>query len=305
MKGKSAAMIRVREAIERMAPADYPVLITGESGVGKELAARAIHEASARRSGPYVAVNCGCIPDALAESELFGAARGAYTGAQWDRAGLFEAAHRGSLFLDEIEALSLGVQERLLRVIETRSYRRLGDLTARKTDVRMIAAGNRPIPQLIREGKFRLDLYYRLNVLAIEIPPLRERLEDIPELAHEFLRRAGEETGLGQKRLDASAIEALQSYSWPGNARELENAMRRAVVCSLQGTLTDKDFEFLKIGRGLGGSLDQLARTAVATRTGTLADVARQLGISRKTLWSWRKQWEQDGDLLIHPRLTG
>jgi DNA-binding NtrC family response regulator len=305
MKGKSKAMTRVREAIEKMALADYPVLITGESGVGKELVARAIHASSLRRAEPYVAVNCGCIPDLLAESELFGAARGAYTGADADRPGLFEAAHRGTLFLDEIETLSMSVQERLLRVIDTGTFRRLGELAARSCNVRIIAAGNRPLPDLIQASTFRSDLYYRLNVLAIHVPPLRERIDDVPELAQEFLRKAGEETGLGTKRLSEEAVEALQSYSWPGNVRELENAVRRAVVSSIHGTLGEADFEFLRAEPPPADSIKGFARAAVERRRGSLADVARRLGISRKTLWAWRKQWEAGGDLLIHPRLTG
>jgi Nif-specific regulatory protein len=291
MKGKSKAMARVREAIERMGAADYPVLITGESGVGKELAARAIHDRSARQAWPFVAVNCACIPDALAESELFGAARGAYTGAQMDRSGLFEAAHRGTLFLDEIEALSTGVQERLLRVIETGTFRRLGDFAMRRVDVRIITASNVPLPEMVHQGLFRQDLFYRLNVLALQIPPLRERIEDIEELAEDFLRRSFLETGLGPKRLSPEALEELQRYPWPGNVRELENAIRRAVVCSADEELRPEDFSFLHRSLPAPGSLKDFARMALAGRQTTLAEVARRLGVSRKTLWMWRKQW--------------
>jgi DNA-binding NtrC family response regulator len=287
-------MSRVRLAVERMAASDYPVLITGESGVGKELVARAVHDGSRRRSGPYVAVNCGCIPPQLAESELFGAARGAFTGAQADRAGLFEGAHEGTLFLDEIEALSMPVQERLLRVIESKSFRRLGDLRLRHADVRVVSAGNRSLLDMVREGLFRHDLYYRLNVLAIEVPPLRERPEDIPDLAEEFLRRAQSETGKEGLTLGAAAIGTLVDYSWPGNVRELENAVRRAVVCADRTELGREDFAFLpRSGATVQPrSLKEFARQQVAGRRHSLSEVARRLGISRKTLWQWRREWE-------------
>ncbi len=291
MKGKSAAMQRLAEQIERMASADYPVLITGESGVGKELAAQEIHDTSRRAEGPFVAINCACIPDALAESELFGAARGAYTGALADRPGLFETAHRGTLFLDEIEALSLGVQERLLRVIESGAFRRLGEMTLRRSNVRIIAASNKPFAEMIAEGIFRSDLYFRLNVLAIHMPPLRVRVEDIEELSAEFLRRAVEETGRTVQRLTPQALKTLRSHSWPGNVRELENAIRRAVVCAESEELTSEDFGFLADSVPVEGSLMQFARSAVQARSGTLSEVARTLGVSRKTLWNWRKQW--------------
>jgi DNA-binding NtrC family response regulator len=291
MKGISRAMERIRKTVERMAAADYPVLITGESGVGKELAARAIHEASARSRGPYLAVNCACIPDALAESELFGVARGAFTGADADRPGLFEAARQGTLFLDEIEALSPGGQDRLLRVIESGTFRRLGEMIQRTTDARVIAAGNRPLLEMVREGSFRSDLYYRLNVLALEVPPLRERLEDLEFLAEEFLQRVHEETGMERKALSAEALAHLKSYPWPGNIRELENAIRRAVVLGAREVLTPEDFGFLHAPGPGDGSIREFARAAVAGRTGTLDQVARRLGISRKTLWTWRKSW--------------
>jgi two-component system response regulator AtoC len=228
--GDGPAMQALRQAIARVAATRSTALILGESGTGKELVARAIHDASARRARRFVAVNCAAIPGALLESELFGHRRGAFTDAVRDKAGLFEDADGGTLFLDEIGELPLALQAKLLRALQDGEIRRVGDSTAIQVDVRLIAATLRDLADDVRAGRFREDLYYRLDVLAVAVPPLRERAEDIPALARFFARRHAERHHLGEVELSDAAIAELVRQPWPGNVRELENVLERAVV---------------------------------------------------------------------------
>ena len=228
--GDGDVMQRLREMIERVAGTRSTVLILGESGTGKELVARAIHDASPRRTRRFVAINCAAIPAALLESELFGHRRGAFTDAVRDKRGLFEDADGGTLFLDEIGELPLALQAKLLRALQDGEIRRVGDTAPIRVDVRLIAATLRDLADDVRDGRFREDLYYRLNVLPVTIPPLRERTEDIPQLARFFARRHAARHQLGEVELSDVAIEALVRQPWPGNVRELENVLERVVV---------------------------------------------------------------------------
>jgi two-component system, NtrC family, nitrogen regulation response regulator GlnG len=229
--GRSPAMQEIYRIIARLTQADLTVMISGESGTGKELVARALHDYGRRRNGSFVAVNMAAIPKELIESELFGHERGAFTGATSRGVGRFEQAEGGTLFLDEIGDMPLEAQTRLLRVLQGGEYTTVGGRVPIKTDVRIIAATNRDLKQLIHQGLFREDLYYRLNVVPMRLPPLRERIEDIPDLVRHFLRKA-EAEGLKPKRLDPAAVERLKEHNWPGNVRELENLIRRLVVLS-------------------------------------------------------------------------
>jgi two-component system, NtrC family, nitrogen regulation response regulator GlnG len=229
--GRSPAMQEIYRIIARLTQADLTVMISGESGTGKELVARALHDYGRRRNGSFVAVNMAAIPKELIESELFGHERGAFTGATSRGVGRFEQAEGGTLFLDEIGDMPLEAQTRLLRVLQGGEYTTVGGRVPIKTDVRIIAATNRDLKQLIQQGLFREDLYYRLNVVPMRLPPLRERIEDIPDLVRHFLRKA-EAAGLKPKRLDPAAVERLKEHNWPGNVRELENLIRRLVVLS-------------------------------------------------------------------------
>jgi two-component system response regulator AtoC len=228
--GDGEVMLKLRETIDRVAGTRSTVLVLGESGTGKELVARAIHDASPRRARRFVAINCAAIPPALLESELFGHRRGAFTDAMRDKRGLFEDADGGTLFLDEIGELPLALQAKLLRVLQDGEIRRVGDTASITVDVRLIAATLRDLAGDVRDGRFREDLYYRLNVLPVTIRPLRERSEDIPQLARFFARRHAARHQLGEIELSEVAIEALVRQPWPGNVRELENVMERAVV---------------------------------------------------------------------------
>ncbi len=230
--GKSSSMQQVFDLITQVAPRRSTVLVQGESGTGKELVAKAIHASSGRADAPFIAINCGNIPSDLLESELFGHVRGAFTGAANAKKGLFEAADGGTLFLDEVATISMEMQGKLLRVIQEREFRRLGGLENIKVDVRIIAATNVDLQTAVRQGTFRDDLYYRLNVIVIRIPPLRERPEDIPLLSEHFIRKYGEESQRENMYLDPAALKVLMDYDWPGNVRELENIIERAVVLS-------------------------------------------------------------------------
>ncbi len=228
--GKSAAMERVFEMIRKIAPARTSVLLIGESGTGKELAARALHELGPRSDRPFVAVNCAAIPETLLESELFGHVRGSFTGANTDKQGLFEAAHGGTLLLDEVAELPVAMQVKLLRVLQERKVKPVGGLTEREVDVRIVAATNRDLEAEVDKGAFRQDLFYRLNVIQIRLPPLRERREDIPLLVDHFIRKFSAEHGRAVTAADPEAMAALMAYHFPGNVREIENLIERAVT---------------------------------------------------------------------------
>jgi two-component system response regulator PilR (NtrC family) len=238
MVARSAAMHQVFEIVEKVAAVRTTVLITGESGVGKELVARAVHSRGPRAQAPFVPVNCGAIPEGLIESELFGHAKGAFTGAQGAKQGLFQAAQDGTLFLDEIGELPLNLQVKLLRAIQERRIRPVGENEDVEVDVRLVAATNRDLADEVRAGRFREDLYYRLNVVQVRVPPLRERREDVLPLADHFLRRFGAELGRSGLRLSAEAKRRLDEYPFPGNVRELENLIERAVALSSGGEVT-------------------------------------------------------------------
>ena len=228
--GKSGVIAEVFDTIRKIADGPSTVMITGESGTGKELVARAIHFNSFRRDKPFVSVNCGAIPEGLIESELFGHVRGAFTGAVANKVGLFSAAEGGTLFLDEIAEIPALLQVKLLRAIQVREIRRVGDTKDIKTDVRLIAASNRDLEQAVAEGTLREDLFYRLNVIPIQLPPLRERREDIPLLVAHFLQKFGKELGKDVRGVTPEAMAVLERYRWPGNIRELENVLERAIV---------------------------------------------------------------------------
>lgn len=228
--GRSPRMVEVLELIEKVAPTRTNVLLEGESGTGKELVARAIHDSSQQASGPFVAVNCGAIPEPLIEAELFGHAAGAFTGAHKTRPGLFEAAHGGTILLDEIGELPASMQVKLLRVLQERMARRVGDERERPVDVRVVAATNQDLQKLVAAGGFREDLFYRLNVVRVRVPPLRQRREDIPVLARAFMLKYAQKTGKNIESIAPDAMAALCGFPFPGNVRELENYMERAVA---------------------------------------------------------------------------
>ena len=228
--GASRAFALIRSLIDRVKEADAPVFIYGESGTGKELIARAIHDRGRRREGPFVAVNCGAIPDQLLESELFGHARGSFTGAMRDKAGLLEEADGGTFFLDEIGDLSLPLQAKLLRLLQEKEIRRIGETRTRRINVRFVSATNKELEKEIERGRFRLDLYYRLRILTIEVPPLRERRADLLLLINHFVDRYGREMGREKTYISPGAMELLIDYPWPGNIRELQNELQRCLV---------------------------------------------------------------------------
>jgi DNA-binding NtrC family response regulator len=242
MIGQGIEMNRIFDAIETVAPTDATVLITGESGTGKELVARAIHAGSTRRFHPLVVIHCGALTESLLESELFGHEKGAFTGAQYRKKGKFEIAEGGTVFLDEIGDISLKTQTDLLRVLQEREIVRVGGNQTIHVDFRCVAATNKNLEQLIEEGKFRPDLFYRLNVFHIELPPVRDRREDIPLLVDHFVRKFSREMNKKITRVSPGAMNLLQQHNWPGNVRELENAVERAMVVSQEPELREQDF---------------------------------------------------------------
>ncbi|MDQ3773440.1 MAG: sigma-54 dependent transcriptional regulator [Pseudomonadota bacterium] len=250
--GRSEAMRRVHDQIRRLASTDTTTLIYGETGTGKELVAMALHRLSRRGSGPYLCVNCGGLPDGLVESELFGHVKGAFTGAFQERTGRFEAAHGGTLFLDEIGDISPAVQIRFLRVLETKCVEPVGSHRARNVDVRILAATNKPLRDEVGAGRFRSDLYYRLNVAMIELPPLRDRREDIPLLARYFLDELGRRSRRGAAEISTEAMEVLMHHGWPGNVRELRNAIEYASVHAQTDVLRAPDLPQFLNDCGIG-----------------------------------------------------
>jgi len=287
----SRAMQQVVATIAQLASTDSTVLIEGESGTGKELVARALYAQSARRHKRFVPINCGAIPEALLESELFGHRKGAFTGAVVDRSGLLEEAHGGVLFLDEIGEMAPSMQVRLLRFLQGGEVRRIGDTTTRQVDVRLVAATHRSLEVEVAEGRFRQDFYYRINVIGIQIPPLRDRVDDIAPLATSFLRRTAARLRRPITGFTPGAVELLQSYSWPGNARELENAIERAVNLASGPLLTEADLPAAVTVRGESPPLvtDDVERTrllgALEQSHWNQGRAAAALGISRTTLW--------------------
>lgn len=239
--GEGPAMRKMREAVDRIAPTDSDVLILGETGTGKELVARMLHARSRRKDGPFVPVDCGAIPEHLLEEDLFGHERGAYTGAHARALGLLEFAHRGTLFLDEVCELSLSLQAKLLRCLQERQFRRLGGRAELRVDIRVIAATNRDIDAAVQDRQFRQDLFYRLNVIRLATAPLREHVEDIPELSQHFLQRYAAEMEHPVQGMDAAALEVLGRYPWPGNVRELQNTIRHAVAMCRGSRITPGD----------------------------------------------------------------
>jgi two-component system response regulator HydG len=290
--GQSPAMKRVVEMVETVAPTDATVLVTGESGTGKEVVARAIHAASPRRYNPMVVIHCGALTETLLESELFGHERGAFTGAQARKKGKFEVAEGGTVFLDEISDISLKTQTDLLRVLQEKEIVRVGDTHPVKVDFRAIAATNTHLEKLVEEGTFRPDLYYRLNVFAIELPPLRARREDIPRLAEHFLAKLASQMNRPPQRLSPRALDVLVEYGWPGNVRELENAIERALLISRETELQPEDFPFqTRPAPSSGGRrLEDIERAHIErvlqeTRW-NLSQTARVLDIDRTTLYN-------------------
>jgi DNA-binding NtrC family response regulator len=241
--GDSDAMVRVHALIAQVAPTDATVLITGESGTGKELAALEIHAASLRHNKPLVSLDCSTLAPGLLESELFGHVKGSFTGAVATKPGLFEMADHGTLFLDEVPSLSLETQGKLLRVLETGEFKPVGGVSTRRVDLRLIAAANRDLPELVNEKTFREDLYYRLNVVPLRLPPLRERPSDIPQLFHHFLCSYRRPDGRGPRSVSADALDRLTKYSWPGNVRELKNLVERLVVTIDEDQITAAHLE--------------------------------------------------------------
>ena len=249
---------------ERIAPCDVNVLITGETGTGKELLARAIHQGGARGSGPLVAFSCANLPETLVEDELFGHEKGAFTGAFLARQGRVESANHGTLFLDEIGDLGLGLQPKLLRVLQEKSFERLGSNKTINVDIRLISATNRNLLEMVQQGKFREDLYYRLNVVELRLPPLRERRDDISLLAHHFLQRSSDLFHKKARRFSPAIMHAMEQYNWPGNVRELENVIQRAVVLSDGPTLEIAQLPASM--RSIVGAEEPVAAPAVAER---------------------------------------
>jgi two-component system, NtrC family, response regulator AtoC len=296
--GSSRAMQEMIAKLERVAGSKSTVLITGETGTGKELGARAIHARSAQRDMPLIKVNCAAIPDTLLESELFGHVRGAFTGATSNKKGRFALADGGTILLDEIGTLSLAVQAKLLRVLQEREFEPLGSERTQKVDVRVIAATNRDLRALVADGRFQEDLYYRLSVIPIEIPPLRDRKEDIPALAEHFRRKHGARTGKGTLALSTGALQALRDYDWPGNVRELENTIERAVVLSPGPSIEAREILMLGAKAPAGGaglpSLNlrtnvdwaekESVRRALERAGGVKKDAAELLGLSQRAL---------------------
>ena len=299
----SAEMAPVLDLVERVAPTDATVLIRGESGTGKEIIAKALHHASKRAAGRFVAINCGALPEPLLESEIFGHVKGAFTGAGANKKGLFEEAHGGTLFLDEIGEMTPGLQVKLLRALQNGEVRPVGSTQVITVDARVVAATNRDLEPMIRQGSFREDLFYRLNVIPIGLPPLRERREDIPLLAEHFLARFGQRQGR-VLRLSAGATERLLRYAWPGNVRELENAMERLAILARDETIEPGDLP-PHIGAGFAlGTAPGLAaeQTLAETERAHIIQIlerygwnhsraAEALGIGRTTLWRKLKDY--------------
>jgi DNA-binding NtrC family response regulator len=288
---------RLRAALrllERVAPTESTVLLLGESGTGKELFARALHALSPRQRGPFVALNVAAIPETLVENELFGHEKGAFTGADRARPGRFELAQGGTLLLDEIGELPLAVQSKVLRVLEERTFERVGGGSTRRADVRLVAATNRNLRAMVEEGSFRSDLYFRLDVFPIELPALRERREDVPALARHLLVEIAARHGGAPPELGEDAAVVLSGESWPGNVRELANVLERAVILADGGTLSAGDLRPLLHSLGAGGERERL-RDALRQAEGDKRRAAALLGVSYRTVLRWVKAEDLEG----------
>jgi len=304
--GKSAAMLNLYELIDNVALTDAPVLITGESGTGKELVARAIHEGSPRRDAPFIKVNCAALNENLLESELFGHVKGAYTGADTARIGRFEAAHGGTIFLDEIGDVPLSTQIKLLRTLEEKEIERVGDHQSIKVDVRIISATNRNLDALIEQGTFRGDLFFRINVFPIVCPPLRERVEDLPAIVQNFIRRGNAKSGKKILGLTPQAMEKMSVHPWPGNVRELRNAIDYAfVLCPSGGIglkhlpqkIADSSIACVEAAPRISAADARKRETlmeALRQADGNQTQAARLLGVSRVTVWKQMKKYGID-----------
>jgi DNA-binding NtrC family response regulator len=314
--GSSQVMDEVRRKIELVAQRSATVLVRGESGTGKEVVARAIHHASPRRDRPFLAVNCAALSEHLLESELFGHEKGAFTGADKMRRGRFELADGGTLLLDEISEIAPGLQAKLLRVLQENAFERVGSSVTQQVDVRVIATSNRDLERTVRDGKFRQDLFYRLNVVPIDLPALRERSEDIPELARHFLHRCARRENGATRHLEAEAVRLLQKYSWPGNVRELQNIMERANVLEPEPGLvraaTLEPWLRLPVGEEADGEVDanvealagkpladiekRVILTTLERFQGHRVKTATALGIGVRTLGMKLKKWREEGE---------
>ena len=306
--GRSRPIRDVITRAEMVAESKSTILVTGETGTGKELVARAIHARSAQRNMPMIKVNCAAIPETLLESELFGHVRGAFTGAAFTKKGRFALADGGTIFLDEIGTIALSVQAKLLRVLQDREFEPLGAERTQRVDVRVIAATNRDLRQLVAEGKFLEDLFYRLNVIPIEMPPLRDRPEDIPLLVNHFVRRFAERTGKKIDGVDEKAMVELSGYGWPGNVRELENTIERAVVLSTGALLSSQSvwlmsataapataaIPSLRLHQNLEWAERETMRRALAQARGVKKDAAELMGISQRALSHYLAKYRID-----------
>jgi Nif-specific regulatory protein len=296
--GASGPWKRVLERMERVLDVDAAVLLTGESGTGKEVIARTLHDHGSRRDHPFIAVNCAAIPEQLLESELFGYVKGAFTGAGSDKQGLVDAAKGGTLFLDEVTDLPPLMQAKILRLLQEKEYRCVGDTRSRTADIRVIAATNRPVAEEVKQGRLREDLYFRLNVIGIHLPPLRERKEDIPLLAHHFLRRAAEQYRRPVRGIQSEAMHVLLANEWKGNVRELQNALERAVVLCTGPELTRRDFVLddsagpvLQSPTTLADFERRVIETTLAETGGNRTRTAERLGVSLRWLQYRLKEW--------------
>jgi len=310
--GSSAIMDEIRKTIDVVAQRSATILIRGESGTGKEVVALAIHHASPRKDRPFLAVNCAALSENLLESELFGHEKGAFTGADKLRRGRFELADGGTLLLDEISEIAQGLQAKLLRVLQESSFERVGSSMTQQVDVRVIATSNRDLEQSVREGKFRQDLFYRLNVVPIELPPLRQRTEDVPELAKHFLHRCAKKESEAMRHIESDALRLLQKYPWPGNVRELQNIMERANVLEREaGVVRAATLEpWLRISESDSVNVDGLAGKPLADIEkqvilstlqqfrGHRIKTASALGIGVRTLGMKIKKWREEGELI-------
>ena len=308
MAGSGPGMRRVIELIVKVAPTDSTVLLLGESGTGKELLANAVHRLSPRRDKPFIAINCAALPENLLESEMFGHVKGSFTGAEADKRGFFEEADGGSIFLDEVGDMSPATQAKILRVLQNGEMRAVGSVTSKRVDVRVIAATNRDLAEDVRERRFREDLYFRLNVIQIRIPPLRERPDALPSLVGHFLDRFNARFGKDIHDIDEAAQVLLRNYRYPGNVRELENIIAHAVILCDGQTITPADLPD-SIRQGVAPRLalpdhasghtptlqqmeEQLIRTTLQQVEGNQTEAAKRLGISRSTLWRKTKEYK-------------